>query len=254
MHYSKKMSVADLTERDLAQMFSLFARYYHDVDFERFRADLREKSHVLLFFVEDEKPQIVGFTTILLSFVLMPDGRDALTVFTGDTVVDQEYWGTKLLQKAFSRFLAQTKMRHPTTPVYWMLISKGHKTYLLMRRNLPNSFPCYKSEAPSYVQFVKDSFYKKKFGSFYDSNESLIDFGRSLGRVKESIAAPSEQSLKSADVQFFIKANPRFDQGVELACIGEIRIRDILFSLCKYAMPQALRAKLLPVPSAREVS
>ena len=88
----------------------------------------------------DEKPgearRFVGFSTILLR----KEGQ-ARTIFSGDTVVHEDYWGSKILQKGFARFLARTKLKHPATKVYWMLMSKGFKTYLLMRHNMPKSYP-----------------------------------------------------------------------------------------------------------------
>ena len=49
-------AVSDIAPVDEERMFALFSRYYKDVTFERFRADLAGKNHVVLLSDGDELP------------------------------------------------------------------------------------------------------------------------------------------------------------------------------------------------------
>jgi hypothetical protein len=216
-------------------MFSLFSRYYADVDFERFAADLSEKTSVIMLWDKSNAaaPLLFGFSTVLIR-ELTEGGR---IIYSGDTVVDSDYWGSRTLQTAFSRMLFQTRLRHPFSPLYWMLISKGFKTYMLMRRNFRDSHPnCYQ-EPPSALLKIKHEFYRGKFGVNYKDGSSVIDFGHSLGRVKDQLAVPTERDLKNPEVRFFLQKNPRFAEGVELACIANVRWSDIAWMISKYVFP-----------------
>ncbi len=49
--------------------------------------------------------------------------------FSGDTIIEKEYWGNRALTCAMYRYIVSFKLRYPLVPVYWILISKGFKTY-----------------------------------------------------------------------------------------------------------------------------
>ncbi|MEK2647114.1 hypothetical protein [Bdellovibrio sp. BCCA] len=217
------------------RMFDLFGKYYFDVEFERFNSDLSEKTSVIMLWdrSKSSEPFLFGFSTILIRE--LPEG--GRVIYSGDTVVDSDYWGSRTLQSAFTRVLFLTRLRHPFAPLYWMLISKGFKTYMLMRRNFPRSYPSLEGAIPADLASVKHTFYNGKFSGYYKSETSLIDFGKSLGRVKDQMAVPTTRDLSSADVRYFLEKNPRYHEGVELACIADIRWTDIVHIICKYTVP-----------------
>ena len=68
------------------EMFALFQRYYEQVDFERFEADLRPKQFVILLF--DSENRVQGFST-LQHLLVYRNGRPIRGIFSGDTVIDE---------------------------------------------------------------------------------------------------------------------------------------------------------------------
>ena len=85
--------------------------------------------------------QLVGFSTQVL-MKLNVDGRKVRGIFSGDTIIDKRYWGNNDLAKAFYKFCVRNIVfRPPWEPLYWCLISKGYKTYLLMTNNFYNYYP-----------------------------------------------------------------------------------------------------------------
>ena len=238
------LKVDRLSQEQIQGMFSLFSQYYVDVSFEHFKSDLKEKTHVF-YFSDDEG--LAGFSTIFRK--KMPGISNGLILFSGDTVTKQKYWGTKILQKAFFIYIVASKLRSPFRPVYWMLMSKGFKTYLMMRKNFGLSYPMAGRATPPRFLEAQKAFYAAKFPGAYDSRSQLISFGKSLGAVKGQLADPTLLQLRDPDVRAFMKLNPEYKFGVELACIAEIRFTDFFFHVAKYFIPKpALRviARLRP--------
>jgi Na+-translocating ferredoxin:NAD+ oxidoreductase RnfD subunit len=210
-------------------MFELFSRYYVDVSYQKFCEDLREKTHVFLF---RDRQGIVGFSTIFRK--PLPDVAPGLFLFSGDTVVREDYWGSRLLQVAFFKFIVASKLRALGQPLYWMLISKGAKTYLMMRKNFAQSFPSSAGATPPVLQRVLERFYRWKFGESFDGKTGVIRFASSLGAVKGNLADPQGELGADPDTAHFLKLNPGYKKGEELACIAEIRIKDFIGHVFKY--------------------
>lgn len=216
---------ADLTEGECAQMFMLMRQYYADITASRFNVDLREKTHVIL--LRDLRNNIRGFSTLLTGEIegLRLNPRPVRFVFSGDTVVDREFWGQKQLGLAFLKYLFYEKLRHPWQPVYWMLMSKGYKTYLLMANNFSTHYPRFEKKTPADVQEVLERFYSEKFGDLFDRSSGLmVPLGPSC-RLRDGVAAVTDELRAMLPrVDFFARRNPGWDDGVELACIAEMQL------------------------------
>jgi hypothetical protein len=157
--------------------------------------------------------------------------------------MDSRYWGSKILQESFVKYLAQAKLRSPFEPLYWMLISKGYKTYLLARNNVAKCYPNAETHTPIRYQRLMDGFYRHKFGNAYDAARNHIAYESCHGAVKGEIAVPTPSDLRNGDIRFFVDHNPRYREGVELACLAEVRLSDLTIQFRKRFM----RAK--PAPS-----
>lgn len=225
----KLLRIENLEPALVQEMFALFELYYDDVTFERFQSDLKEKTHVFMFF---DGKKLIGFSTIFRKTISSIGPGTFL--FSGDTVIHQDYWGNRMLQKSFFWFLVSSKLRSPLRPVYWMLMSKGVKTYLMLRTNFFESYPNHLRPTPAQYQKTLDSFYSMKFGNSYSPETNLIRFKEKMGSVKSDVSAATAKILTDADSQHFYKKNPDFHEGVELACLGEIRFIDFASNVTKY--------------------
>lgn len=243
---SRTVAAPALGEDEARRMFALFERYYVDVTFERFLADLREKTHVLLFFApEPGRPRrwpgrVVGFSTAVLG--ALPAVPGATFLFSGDTVVEAAWQGEGLLQRAFFLLMLRARLRHPLRPVYWMLISKGYKTYLLMTHHFPRGFPRHDAPTPPDLQRAMEAYYTVRYAGAYDPRRGVIDFGESHGAVRGRLAEPPPHPLPDPGVGFFLARNPGWRQGQELACIAEIRWRDFARHALAAFLPRRRRS------------
>src|SRR5215510_6978122 len=149
------VSVANLRTEDKARMFALIQKYYNAVTEKTFQADLAQKDAVILL---RDRGALQGFST-LVSLQMTLDHKKVYGIFSGDTVIEKQYWGQRALPKAFLRYLFREKLKRPFSPLYWLLITKGYKTYLMMANNFSEHFPRYEKPLPARVKPLMDAFY-----------------------------------------------------------------------------------------------
>lgn len=220
-------------------MWELYAEYYEDVSEEVFRRDLGAKQFVILL-RDSGDGALRGFSTLQV-YDQPVGGRRCVAVFTGDTVIDQAYWGQRALPRAFFRFLMQTKLRYPFTPVFWFLISKGYKTYLFLTRNVPRHYPRWNRPTPAWEQQVLDTLARERFGEAYDAQSGVVRFSGPSARVKSAVAGVDERAMQSPDVRFFLERNAGYARGEELCCLGRVDFVLPLHFLGRQLVPSARR-------------
>jgi hypothetical protein len=213
-----RLSAAQRTE-----MWGLFSRFYADVDPATFERDLAGKHDVIL--LRDRRDQsLQGFST-LMRYQVEAGGRRYAIVFSGDTIVAPEYWGQTALQVAFYRYVVATKIEFPTLPVYWFLITKGYRTYLLLSRNFLEYWPRHDRPTPAPMLALLEKLARDRFGDAFDSERGILVFDSPHGRLKGEVAPVTPELLEHADIRFFADKNPNHARGDELCCLGRIDAR-----------------------------
>jgi len=237
--FAKIRSIESLTALEVERMYQLMQLYYENVEPEQFKADLLEKDDVILLHDKEFKT-IQGFSTIL-KVPMTVNNKQLIGVYSGDTVLNKAYWGTAALGITFLRYLWQVKVANLSKPIYWFLISKGYKTYLIMANNFPTHYPRYEQETPGRLKAIMNSFYSKKFGGNYIPHEDLIHFDKPSAHLRENIAALTEEQLRLPRVKFFQEKNPQWNKGDELTCIAEMTLFMPLFYSIKKMIKGFLR-------------
>lgn len=218
---SRVVAVPDLLPETRQAMWRLFSQYYVEVSRDAFLKDLEAKHHVILI-RERTGRMLQGFST-LQTYKREVMGRRFGVIFSGDTVVAREYWGQSRLQRAFLRYIVNYKLQNPFIPVYWFLISKGYKTYMLMSRNYPEYWPRHEKPTPPWEAAVIDQLATEKFGEAWKPERGVLEFERCPCRLKIGVA-PINEELRERypEVRFFEQKNPGHAKGDELCCIGLI--------------------------------
>jgi len=225
-----------ITNADVDSMHSVFVKYYHNADYKTFVRDLKKKTGAILLKRIDDGT-IVGFSTLGLIEKKI-DNKKCLGLFSGDTVIEKEYWGLPNLQTAFLRFLIKTRIKHPTVKFYWFLITKGYKTYLLMANNWLHYYPRYDKSHDERRKIILKTFSNHLFEGYFDEKTGLLKFGDSCQRLKEDVAEiTDEMKMKYPKIAFFEQVNPTWREGTELPCIGDLD----WFTLLWRPIPFALR-------------
>jgi hypothetical protein len=225
-----------LTEAQRAQMLALMQLCYAGVSAERFARDLAEKQYVILLFVR-RTGELAGFSTLRVAEELL-DGRPVEVTYSGDTVIHPDWWGQKELQVQFARFMMSRKLRRPLSPMLWLLLSGGYKTYLLAVNNFPRTVPRYDWEAPpERVAFLR-TVATRWFGAQYDAERGTLRFEGKHYRVRDGIAPIDREARAHPHIAFFAEHNPGHVEGEELVCLVEIRVADLAHSVGRIVWKQ----------------
>jgi hypothetical protein len=201
-------------------MFDLYAGHYKSVSRKLFLRDLANKDWVVL--MRDGEGEIQGFSTLSLREFDAEEADGRIRVlFSGDTVIDRAYWGTQALAFEWLRFAGKIKAREPT-PLYWLLISKGHRTYRYLSAFSLDYWPRHDRAIPVSVQQMKDRLAFAYFGHHYDSQRGIVVFKESRGELAPDLARIPPEDLLRPEVVFFLRSNPGYRRGEELVCLTEL--------------------------------
>jgi len=220
------------------KLYRLFAACYDNVTYARFESDLAEKDFVVVLRdAENGEPR--GFSTQQIIQITV-DGKPIRALFSGDTIIDPEYWGEQELVRGWCRVVGQLLAEDSETSLYWLLISKGYRTYLYLPVFYHDFWPHYERETPESAQRILDSLASSKWPQYYQPSSGLLKFPSSLGNLKSEFAGVSLSRLDDPHVQFFLKRNPTYLQGSELVCLAPISLENTK-SIGRRLIQQAIR-------------
>lgn len=241
---TRYQKVNTLSVVDIARMHALFEENYAFSPLSTFIDDLEKKDGA--FIVRKKATQeIVGFSTLgIYTFEL--GGKKAKGLFSGDTIIDRNYWGSRSLQNAFALKLFWEALKSPLTPQYWLLISKGYKTYLLLARNFPDFYPQRGSAQPELKDLVTE-YCEAMFPGKLDHDSMLLDFGDNANCLKDHVAAITpEMCAADPDIAFFEQRNPSWQRGTELPCIALADLKTFLTFVWPFLWKTLLGKKAAP--------
>jgi hypothetical protein len=220
----RTVPVASLDAPTRARMLALMEQCYEGVAASRFFTDLDDKQFVILLH-DPDRGVLAGFSTIALRRV-EDRGRTAEVLYSGDTVIHPDYWGQKMLDTAFARFLLWRKLRRPFSPFYWLLLSAGYKTYLIILRYFAGAFPRRGlTPDPADEAFLAD-LCRRWFAEGYDAARGIVRMSGHY-KVREGVAPVDAQALADPDIAFFHQRNPGHVQGDELVCLAQVRLSEL---------------------------
>src|SRR5262245_37165103 len=207
---------AELAAAEVERMYALYAGYYDATSLPRFREDLAGKEWVIEL---RDAAELRGFSTLAL---MRFDAGARRALYSGDTIIDHRYWGEQALAQAFCRLAGELKAADPRAPLYWFLISKGHRTYRYLSVFARRFFPSPYAATPLAEQAWLDELAERRFGAAYRRGEGVVRFAASRGHLKPQWAQLREAVRERPEVRFFLERNPRYFAGDELCCIAEL--------------------------------
>ncbi|WP_456444550.1 hypothetical protein [Thiolapillus sp.] len=216
---ARVLSVAQLESALAERMYRLFARYYGGGSQSMFLEDLQAKDYCLL--LENERKQLCGFTTLAVCEHQV-EGKPLRSLFSGDTIIHHEYWGSQVLPRAWCQLAGSIKSQAPDLPLYWFLIVKGHRTYRYLKLFSREYHPAPDRPVPAALRTLMDFLARERFGECYDSESGVIRFPRSRGYLRPEWEALDVANRNKPDVAFFLEKNPGHGRGDELVCLTEL--------------------------------
>ena len=206
--------ISSLSDTEIEAIVALYLQYYDGSNRSMVIADLTKKTHILILVHEGV---MVGFTTFE-HYDRMWNGTLICVIYSGDTIVHHKHWGQQALAFGWIRFIGTLKRLAPFKPIYWFLIVKGHRTYKYLPAFTKSFYPHWaidRSDLKPLLNFLAE----EKFGRFYNKTTGIIAYDTSRGHLKGDFVLPSQNEMMKPSVQFFVKSNPKYGEGDELACI-----------------------------------
>lgn len=230
--YATYKKIAKINVHEIRQMYGIYSQYYENTTWDIFLRDLSKKTGAFVLYCPKQQ-RVVGFSTVMTCDMIV-QGKVSRGVFSGDTVIEKAYWGSSALQLAFYKLLLTEKARHPRKTIYWLLISKGFKTYLLLANNFVAYYPHHENKY-SYLAKVVDDYCQKMFAEYYDADKRIIDFGDAYQCLKEDVANITESMRReNSKIRYFEECNPEWRRGTELPCVGVFDFKTVSHYVVRY--------------------
>lgn len=204
-------------------LFALMQRCFHCITRERFEADLAEKDYLIVLFDASGTPR--GFSTQMV-FRRQWKDQSIQVLFSGDTVIEPAFWGSHELAKGWCKVAAMVMQENPGHRLFWFLISKGFRTYLYLPLFFQDYYPHCDTTQDSDTRALLTTLAKDKFGSAFHLQSGILRFQESLGQLTPELAEIPAARLQDRHVQFFLKLNPHYASGDELACLAEVSLEN----------------------------
>ncbi|MCB9761665.1 MAG: hypothetical protein H6739_17610 [Alphaproteobacteria bacterium] len=205
-----------LCPRDAEAMLSLMRRHFHEVHDEVFLRDLAEKDRVIL--LRDPRGAVRGFSTMQVSREAL-GGTPATVVFSGDTVVDRDAWGSPVLPQTWLRAVLEVGASTPDERLYWLLICSGYRTYRFLPLFYREFWPRHDAPTPPPIRAAMERLARRRYGARYAGGVVRFPDG---AHVRSEVGGLTPARLRNPHVAFFARQNPGHTAGDELVCLAEV--------------------------------
>lgn len=207
----------ELAPAQKTEMFRLLSQHFDGVTPEQFASDLAEKNLALLL---QRDGCLVGFST-LLAYPAIFEGVSVNIIYSGDTIVAPEAWGTTALPRAWVAGVEALRATLPAGRCFWLLLTSGYRTYRFLPVFWRVFFPRFGVPTPPDTQRLLDHLAAERFGTQFDSTAGLVRLTQPqrLSSGLEKIQPGRENDPHTA---FFLARNPGHGNGDELVCLTEL--------------------------------
>jgi len=216
---SQTLPRSELSSKVICEMFEVFCENFERSSLEIFERDLKDKNWVILI-RDTGRNALQGFSTLAL-YEMDYQGKRISVVYSGDTIIRREYWGTPELPRSWIHTVLE-KSAHMPQPLYWLLISSGYKTYRFLTVFYKEFYPRYDRPTPPEMQARMEYLATQRFGSDYHCEEGVVRFQNGATPLRKGIAEVSDERLHDPHVAFYVSQNPGHVHGDELVCITQI--------------------------------
>lgn len=204
-----------LAQRD--EMFALLTAHFDGVTRDQFERDLAGKNWVIEI---RRNGRLLGFSTLLVSET--QDGGRAITVvYSGDTIVAPEGWGSPALARSWIAAVNRLRAQAPDRPCYWLLLTSGFRTYRLLPVFWREFHPRYDAPTSAEAQRLLPTLARFQYGSCFEPEAGIVRFPNPQ-RLRGDLASVPAGRVADPHVRFFLSRNPGHAQGDELVCLTRI--------------------------------
>jgi hypothetical protein len=217
-------TINNISLAEKRQMLNLHKQYFCNVQQKKFFRDLQEKNWCML--AVDDQNKIQGYST----FQLLTENigkNEVMILYSGDTLMAKDYWQYNLTAIGFASVWQYLQKEYPHDDLYWLLLSKGYRTYRVLPVFFQQFYPRYNVTTPADMKQLIQKVCETKFNGCFDKERSIV-----LSKGKNDFLAPElakipSSKIKDPNVCYFLRQNPGYTRGDELACITSLHPSNI---------------------------
>ena len=216
--FGSVIDLPNIETADLNRMFVLLDQNFVNVQRPIFLRDLAEKDHVIA--LRDECGKLQGFST--LKFFYHRSGLQSHRIaFSGDTIVSPKHWGSFELPVQIGCKMFEVYNREPKTLLWWLLISKGIRTFKCLPAFFFKFYPNSENIITAEIKELMDSLGQTKFGAQFDPACGLVKPSSESYFLRQELVEADLQRRGDRLSELFLRANPEFQKGTELLCLSQ---------------------------------
>ena len=213
---------AELTIAQTDEMYRLLTCYFDGVSRGQFYHDLAEKTHVIRL---RRGSDLVGFST-LLAYETTCEQSLVSVIYSGDTIVAPEAWGTTALPRAWIAAVNQIRSAFPRGRYYWLLLTSGFRTYRFLPLFWRDFYPRHDRPMPAFERRLIDHLGRQRFGDQYDADRGVVRFYQPQ-RLRPELGGIPLTRTRDPHIDFFQARNPGHGLGDELVCLTELTAENL---------------------------
>ncbi|PJZ43833.1 hypothetical protein [Leptospira brenneri] len=222
------VSPKELSDLQIRQMFLLMEKNYIGVETDTFYNDLYTKTKIFLF---SKDKTIHGFTSLKLDSIEWKKKKIQVS-YSGDTVLAKEFRGSLSIPIHWGRYML--RISQDQTPLYWLLTSKGFRTYRYLSVFFKDFIPNPNTNNTE-LKELREYIAIQTFGSDYHSDKGILRRSRNLQTIRD-VASDKNYIAKTKDsyIKFFGEHNPNYHQGDEMVCLAKFDKSNIIPFIYRY--------------------
>lgn len=203
-------------------MFSLLALHFDGVTRAQFEADLATKQWIVALRRES---RLVGFSTLRVANSVF-DAEPITVIYSGDTIVAPEAWGTPALARAWIAAVEQIRATPTERRCFWLLLTSGFRTYRFLPVFWREFFPRFDAATPPAMAALMAHLAREGYGAAFDACTGRVKFPHPQ-TLRGPLAEVPLGRNQNPHVAFFLRQNPGYILGDELVCLTEISARNL---------------------------
>jgi hypothetical protein len=212
----------ELSSKQRDAMFHLLGEHFSGVTRAQFDEDLAEKNWVILI---HQGTRLVGFST-LLSYESSFDSDPVNVIYSGDTIMARDAWGSTALPRAWIETVNEIRTACSHGPLYWLLLTSGFRTYRFLSVFWREFWPRFDAADDTGRRRLLEHLAVERFGDQFDPAAGLVRF-RHPQRLRSDIAEVPSGRISDPHVACFLVRNPRHADGDELVCLTELSANNL---------------------------
>jgi hypothetical protein len=207
----------DLAPAKQEEMFALLTQHFNGVTRDQFTCDLAEKNLALLL---EREGELVGFST-LLAYRSGFGGASVNVIYSGDTIVTPEAWGTTALPRAWVAGVEALRASLPPGRCFWLLLTSGFRTYRFLPVFWREFFPRFDAATPLEMQRMLNHMAHERFGAQFNPDNGIVRF-KNPQRLRAALKDVPPGREQDPHIAYFLARNPNRLNGDELVCLTEL--------------------------------